>query len=414
MNENAEQQYPLDRERQLPHLIATSSLWGRRMNMAQFMRWQEQQDQNRVVYNSIDDEIYATYRKTLSCALEESSLPLLNHPLFQMLLETDNHIPCYLASEDEIRDSLVDFNTLQVIAEAALRRYTCFLLAYLQLAHLMWRSYHLVEVRPMLEAIVQVQPYQAETWFYLGQLYADDLGKMDKARQCFERFLQLKPSHRPPNNYCLSSDYASCNAYEPCTQDAYANLARIAAANPATHADVRALFAKAIAFDPTHHLAPYAQLAEFIMDQDRDFREGYRLYALALANHLATIWSSPGSSIVVLGHRCQNTWIAARYPLTAGTYFQYFVERFEVIGTACYLQQGDAATARRSLGIARRLRERFHLPPSVHLFEMQIALAFSSGDYWQVQQLCRKILRLKPQNQVAIESLQRCRSILGY
>jgi len=37
----------------------------------------------------------------------------------------------------------------------------------------------------MLEAVIQVQPSQAETWFYLGQLYADDLGEMDKARWCF-------------------------------------------------------------------------------------------------------------------------------------------------------------------------------------------------------------------------------------
>jgi len=181
------------------------------------------------------------------------------------------------------------------------------------------------------------------------------------------------------------------------------------------------LFARAIAFDPLHHLAPYALLGEFIMEQDQDFREGYRLYALALANHLATNWPLLGSSSSVLHHKRQYAWITARYPLTAGEYMRFFAERLEAIGTACFAQQGDVATAKRSLGIARRLRERFHpsapplyLPPNIHLYEMQIALAFHSGDYWQVRQLCRKILQLNTKNQTALVSLQRCRSILGY
>src|SRR5579884_3552222 len=119
MNENAQQHFPLDRERQLPHLIATSFRWGYRYRVAEYRKHQAILGENDFVpYESIDEEIQAIYQDTLSRAMQESSLPLLKHPLFQVPLKVDRLGDLYRVSEDEVREWLADFNTLHVVAEA--------------------------------------------------------------------------------------------------------------------------------------------------------------------------------------------------------------------------------------------------------------------------------------------------------
>jgi tetratricopeptide (TPR) repeat protein len=348
---------------------------------------------------------------------------LIKHPLFRV--PYDKYIwyseRTYTTSEEELVELLDDFEKSRERYEASFQTNPEYFQKFVEVAHVIWRSYHLVAAKPLLQRIVQFMPEQAETYFYLAQISQDEIADFAHAISYYQKFIELEPNLVPDNNFFIDGWFVDRHAYAPSTLEALTNLGVIYQKHYQDFNTAKHYFARAIQLKPNHHLSPYLRLADLLKDTERNFKEVLRLYQKAETNYFNTKWKScPNNSPCEYYPRLE-AWAREKYPYYDGG-IKTFVVKYEQLGKECYEQ--DYVMALECYGRANRLLNRFQ--ESVHkkflggfqgremdslslkksLYLKQIELVFKHyRDYWQVELLCQKVLAIEPSNQIAQEYL---------
>ncbi|MEW6731471.1 MAG: hypothetical protein AB1489_09065 [Acidobacteriota bacterium] len=344
---------------------------------------------------------------------------LLPHPLFKVPYDIYRwHSEVfYNTTTEKLLELLDDFERIRAEVEAEFVKNPDLFQGYMFVAHVIWRTYHQLQAKPLLETIIHYDPKQAETYFYLGQIYQDELKDFPQAIKHFAKFIELEPNLVPENNYFIDSWFINTHAYEPSTIEAFINLGDIYLQQYHDYKQAKEYYIKAICLNPDHHLAPYTRLAELLITSEQDFSAALKAYKKAMKNYLQAKWSryyySPCNYYPAL-----VAWAEKKYAFThsyLNTRGMIFANKFAELSILSYQQTGDANFALACIGNAHRVIKMCRTSPSHELYLFQIELVLKHyQDYWQAERLCQKVLAADKSNQKAQEYLALIKAKLRY
>jgi tetratricopeptide (TPR) repeat protein len=308
----------------------------------------------------------------------------------------------YNTSQKRLIELLRDFERIHAKIEAEFGNNQEIFQHYQLVAHVVWRTYHQLQAKSMLQTVVRFDPNQAETHFYLAQIYQDELQDFPQAIFHFNKFIELEPNLVPANNYFLDGYFIDRHAYEPSTMEAFTNLGDIYCQQYRDYQQAKEFYNKAIRLNPNHHLAPYLQLAELLIIQEQNFSAALKAYTKARKNFITTNWE-PAFYYQSCDYFPElENWIRKKYPLGFRFYdldITVYARKFSKLARMAYQQSGDAALALTCIGNAQRIYKQHHTVPTIDLYLFQIELVLKHyRDYWQAASLCEKVIALDSTN----------------
>lgn len=337
---------------------------------------------------------------------------LFPHPLFKVpySIYWMHAEVSYNTSQKRLIELLRDFERIREEIESQFCNNQVIFQHYQLVAHVVWRTYHQLQAKPMLEAVVRFDPNQAETHFYLGQIYQDELQDFPQAIIHFNKFIELEPNLLPANNYFLDGYFIDRHAYQPSTMEALTNLGDIYGQHYRDYQQAKDFYIKAIRLNPDHHLAPFLQLAELLIKQEENFSAALKAYTKARKNFIAAKWQ-PAFYYQSCNYFPElENWIKKKYPLGFRYYdldISVFAKKFSELARLAYQQSGDGALALASIGNALRIYKQHHSTPTIDLYLFQIELVLKHyRDYWQAASLCEKVIALDSTNEKARQYLE--------
>jgi tetratricopeptide (TPR) repeat protein len=331
------------------------------------------------------------------------------HPLFKVPYDIYRwYSECtYNTTTEKLLALLQDFEKITKEVEASFSKDTQLFESYKIIAHITWRSYHQLQAKPLLETVIAYDDSQAETHFYLGQIYQEELKDFPKAIKHYSKFISLEPNLVPENNYFIDGWFLYHHAYEPSTIEAFTNLGDIHKSNQ-DYEQAKEAYIKAISLNPNHHLAPYSQLAKLLIDKEQDLIGAFKAYQKALKNYLQTKWKAYPYDRPCEYYPELEAWAKQKYPFTYHYHesgIRLFAQKFEELSDLFY-QHKDPNNALACIGVSHKLLKRYQMSSSIDLYLKQIKIVFEHyKDYWQAEFLCNKVLTLDPTNKKAKEYL---------
>lgn len=340
--------------------------------------------------------------------LEGKFLP---HPIFKVAYKVT-----YLHSEivyntntKNLLEMLKDFEKIRVEIEREFNKRPDFFQEYKLLAHIIWRTYHQKEAKTLLEGIINYDPKQTETHFYLGQIYQDELKNIPQAITHYEQFIELEPNLIPENNFFIDGWFITEHAYKPSTIEAFINLGDIFLSYYQEHKQAKEYYLKAINLNPNHHLAPFTRLAEILI-KEQSFSSAFKAYKKAFKNYVETDWKNYPYDYPCKYYPKLEAWAKQKYPFTyrhhrAG--IELFAKKMEELAEISYEKTKNAKFALTCLGVVNGMAQEYSLRRDANSYLKQIELVLEHyHDYWQAESLCLKVLGLDNSNKKAQEYLQ--------
>lgn len=319
----------------------------------------------------------------------------------------------YNPDGEQVIDALNDFKHYAPIYERLFQSNPELRASYRNSVHILWITFHSGAAEPLLLDLCSKDPGDADSIFYLGQIYQDSRLDLEKAKKFFETFLELRPQHSPKeNNFVPETWYFNYHKYKASSVEALVNLAQINYQLTGDRAQLRQSLLKAVENDPLSHLAPYPQLAQLALEEQR-YVEAAQHYESATAAYRKARFTNGSFLPDCEYYEELNAWLIEKYPhfqSAFSIYGAYFLEDREQLLIRAYREGLDPEQCLKILGPLRkeRKRTRSKVNPDIVLIQMEIVFE-RYKDYYQISHLAALI----PNNEVAQEWLSRANNKLG-
>ncbi len=206
----------------------------------------------------------------------------------------------YETTEEKIINDLKEYNEKYLTKEEDFISVFENFNLYKETGVALWRTFRLLEeAEPFLKKINQKDPTDTAILFYLGEI-ALEKKEYQNAISYFNHYINIHPTHIPiinnapkddrnvplDNNYLLNLWFIYLHRYDPNTIEAYTYLGDIYSILGNNEKAIY-YYNEGIKTAPTHHLAPYVSLAEFLKKKNEKLNLIIKLYEKKIKNKIA-------------------------------------------------------------------------------------------------------------------------------
>lgn len=370
----------------------------------------------RAVYSTTNEVRHTLIQHALKHLAHEDIVGILaRHPFLGYKFDTYCWYSerTYNPDGEQVLDALNDFKRYAPIYERLFQSNPVLRTSYRESVHILWITFHSRAAEPLLVDLCSNDPQDADSFFYLGQIYQDSVQDLERAKECFETFLELRPQHSPEeNNFVPETWYFNYHKYKASSVEALVNLAQINYQQSGDREALRQSLLKAVENDPLSHLAPYPQLAQLALEEQRTI-EAAQYYEKATAAYRKARFTNGSFLPNCEYYEELNAWLIEKYPhfqTAFSVYGSYFLEDREQLLIRAFREGLDPEQCLKILGPLRkeRKRTRSKVNPDIVLIQMEIIFE-RYKDYYQISHLAALI----PDNEKAQEWLSRANKKLG-